>query len=616
MTLDYSQLGFKAGIEVHQRLDTRKLFCDCYSDPNTQTLSSDVEIHRKLFAVSSELGELDPTARFEAAKRKQFRYLLDARSSCAVEADEEPPHAINSSALDAALQVARMLGMRVVDEVHVMRKQVIDGSSVSGFQRTACIALNGQISTSKGSVRIPLLCLEEESAGIMEITPSETVFRLDRQGIPLLEITTDPSLQDPTHVREAAESIGKLLRATGKVQRGLGTIRQDLNISIANGARVEIKGAQDLKLLPLLVENEVLRQTRLIEVRDELQSRRVSLSTRDFVPVDITSLLSHTPSPLVQRVLQERGKAFALKLKGFAGYFKKDLMPQHTFGREIASHVKQGSRAKGIIHSDEDLESKYGFSESEIQAIRTELDASPSDLFVICLGTPAVGRKALEMVFLRCKQALSGVVNETRKAQGSLSLFMRPLPGAARMYPETDVPPIPISSQRLASSHAERTESLDEKKARYLKWGLNEELASKMVRSSQFIAFEKLLDTRAEPSFIAVTLLETSRALKREGYACDALSEADWRELFTLFSKNEVVRAAVPELLKHKCGAGSDSFTALLKKHRLHKFSPTQLEAALKTIPANVPEKRRFGEFMRRFRLNVDAAEAKKRLPS
>jgi len=151
--------------------------------------------------------------------------------------------------------------MKIVDEVEIMRKMVIDGSNTSGFQRTAYIGSQGCIDTSHGPVGIDILCLEEEAARIVEDRGDSLIYSLDRLGIPLVEIGTAPDIVSPAHAREVAKTLGMILRSTGRVQRGLGTIRQDVNVSIKGGARVEVKGVQDLNLIDKIVEMEVLRRS-------------------------------------------------------------------------------------------------------------------------------------------------------------------------------------------------------------------------------------------------------------------------------------------------------------------------------------------------------------------
>ncbi len=269
MDIDYSKLGFKCGIEIHQQLETHKLFCDCPSI--VRGTSPDITVARKLRAVAGETGSVDRAAAYEKSKGKEFIYEACSSSCCLVELDEEPPHDPNSEALNIALEISLLLKAKIVDEIQFMRKTVIDGSNVSGFQRTALIAQDGYIDTSKGKVNVPVICLEEEAAKKIETTNDYTQYRLDRLGIPLVEITTDASIKDPDHAKEVAEKLGMILRSTGKVKRGLGTIRQDVNVSIKEGVRTEIKGFQDLKSIPKVINYEIQRQLKELKEGKKLE---------------------------------------------------------------------------------------------------------------------------------------------------------------------------------------------------------------------------------------------------------------------------------------------------------------------------------------------------------
>ena len=255
---DYQKLGFKAGLEVHQQLDTKKLFCHCPSLVN-DTNSKFTEIKRKLTVTEGELGKKDIAAEFEIKKQKAFIYQTKQTSSCLIELDEAPPYPLNQDALKVALQVALLVNAKIVPEVQVMRKIVVDGSNVSGFQRTALIARNGYIETSRGKVTIPTIYLEEESAKKIEENEIQVTYSLDRLGVPLIEISTNPELRDPEHVQEAASLLGMILRSTEKAKRGIGSIRQDVNLSIKDHPRVELKGFQDLRSIPRVIENEIQR---------------------------------------------------------------------------------------------------------------------------------------------------------------------------------------------------------------------------------------------------------------------------------------------------------------------------------------------------------------------
>lgn len=284
---DYNKLGFRCGIEIHQQLDTNKLFCSCPSI--VHDTAPDIRFMRRLRPVAGETGEIDAAAMHEVLKGKYYVYEACSTSCCLVEMDEEPPHQMNREALKIVLEAAKHLNATIVDEIQVMRKTVIDGSNVSGFQRTALVAQNGYIDTSKGKVRIPNICLEEEAAKKIDTTQKYSRYRLDRLGIPLIEIATEADIKDPEHAKETAEKIGMVLRST-KVKRGIGTIRQDVNVSIKGGARTEVKGFQNLKSIPKVIEKEVERQLKLIK-----KGKKIKQEVRKAEPDFTTSFLRPMP---------------------------------------------------------------------------------------------------------------------------------------------------------------------------------------------------------------------------------------------------------------------------------------------------------------------------------
>ncbi|HLD15360.1 MAG TPA: Glu-tRNA(Gln) amidotransferase subunit GatE [Candidatus Nanoarchaeia archaeon] len=294
--MNYNELGFKCGLECHQQLEGRKLFCHCPTLVNDDS-KPDLVIKRKLRTTAGEMGKIDETAKFEMKRDRRFIYEACSTSSCLIELDEEPPLEVNKEALETALQVALLTNSKIVDEIQFMRKTVIDGSNVSGFQRTALIAVDGEIKTSKGIVKIPTICLEEESAKKITENENEVYYRLDRLGVPLIEIATDASLKDSEHAKEAAAIIGMILRSTGKARRGLGSIRQDVNISIKGHPRVELKGFQDLRSIPITVENEVKRQL------ENLKKKELKSEVRKVNP-DFTSTFLR-PMPGASRMYVE-----------------------------------------------------------------------------------------------------------------------------------------------------------------------------------------------------------------------------------------------------------------------------------------------------------------------
>ncbi len=516
-------MEFKIGFEIHQRLDTHKLFCHC----DSSTGVDEVGFIRRLRPVASETGGIDRAALFEYLSGRRIKYLAPREVSCLVEMDEEPPHELNDEALDIALQIAKIFNANPVEEVHPMRKIVIDGSNTTGFQRTMLIARDGWFDWKGKKITIPTIYLEEESAGIVGAEGDTRIYRLDRLGVPLVELSTGViDGVDPDEAREIALRIGKLLRSTGRVKRGLGTIRQDVNISIPGGARVELKGVQDIDLLPEVIRREVSRQKKLIEVKKEIKRRKLKRVKLD--PIDISSQFSSSKSKIL------RGKKVIMQvLPGFSGILGIEVQPGRRVGTEIADYAKKAG-VKGIIHSDEDL-SKYHIDPSE-------LDVSRNDAFMLIAGKNA--ELAMELAVNRVNALFDGVLEEVRKVlPDGNSSYMRPMPGAARMYPETDVRPILISRDRWdAVSVPDPPEKVEK---RLLSLGLSKDLASYLVNTGEFFLFDRIVSkTNADPVLVASTLANTVKALRREGFEIE-LSEEDW---VTLFSSN-IPKEALPDAI-------------------------------------------------------------------
>ncbi|MEM2990471.1 MAG: Glu-tRNA(Gln) amidotransferase subunit GatE [Halobacteria archaeon] len=548
MKLDFKKLGLKAGLEIHQQLDTRaKLFCNCPAKLRDIKDSSG-EFIRYLQPMQSELGEVDQAALAEAKLKRKFLYKT-YDTTCLVENDEEPPSCMNEEALKICLEIALLLNMQVVEQVHVMRKIVIDGSNTSGFQRTALVAMDGYVETSEGRVRITSLCLEEEAAQIIAIDRYMVTYSLDRLRIPLVEIGTAPDIKSPQHAKEVARYIGMLLRSTRKVKRGIGTIRQDVNISIEGGARVELKGVQDLDLLDVIVEREVLRQLNLLEIREELRNRKAA----DFPPeiCDVTEMFINTKSGVIARALKAGGKVLAARLPKFSSILGREIQPGRSFGSELADYAKRFG-VGGIFHTDE-LPS-YGITSEDISVLRRRIDAAESDCIILIADIENRARNGILAAVERAKQAIRGIPEETRRvlADGNSS-YMRPLPGAARMYPETDVPPIAIDLSLLEEIRASLPEILERKKNRYMQqFGLNKELAELIANSMNFELFEEVMDQYPELSpAIAVRTLEViPQELKREGIPVSRLSEEHYLQLFDLLSKRKLAKEGIASVLK------------------------------------------------------------------
>ncbi|MFP3195452.1 MAG: Glu-tRNA(Gln) amidotransferase subunit GatE, partial [Caldivirga sp.] len=424
--LDYGALGLKVGLEIHVQLDTgRKLFCHCR--PELKNTEPDFRIVRRLRPAMSELSAIDPAALWEFRKMKTIMYEGYNDVTCLVELDEEPPHEPDEESLLLALAISKAFNAKIFDEIYVMRKVVIDGSNVSGFQRTMVVAHDGLAVFPNYKVPIWTISLEEDAARKVEEKGDLVVYRLDRLGIPLIEVSTGPMEYPPASIAEVAWLIGRTIMNTRRTKRGLGSIRQDLNISIAKGAKTEVKGVPELSLIPKVIELEVLRQVNLLKIRDELINR--GLSKDQYTPdlVDVTEVFSSTKSNIVRKTLEAGGVVAALKTPGLRGLLGFELQPGRRFGSELADRVRAWTRLGGLIHSDE--LPGYGISGEEVSKVAGRLG---TDSFILLMGPPGVElQEAAKVIVNRVREAFDGVPEETRAArEDGTTYFMRPRPGA------------------------------------------------------------------------------------------------------------------------------------------------------------------------------------------
>lgn len=537
--MDWEKLGLKMGLEIHQQLNTQhKLFCPC----KTELIDDEHNelIRRNLRPTQSELGEIDRAALQESLRNLNFQYEAYNYNTCLVETDDEPPHSLNEEALEISITIAALMNMHIVDEFHTMRKQVIDGSNTGGFQRTGLVATDGYLDTPYGRVAIESLGLEEDAARRIETTDDYTEFRLDRLGIPLAEITTDPSMHNPEQVREVAYMIGQVLRSTN-VKRGLGTIRQDLNISISEGARVEIKGVQNLDLMSTIVENEVTRQLNLIDIKKELNERNAEVLEEIH---DLDELFKNTES----KILKSAESIKAVVLKGFDGLIGREVQPGRRFGTEIASYAKKRG-VSGIFHSDE--LPAYGITQEEVDKVAEFLDIGPEDAFIIVAHDEDIAISALEEVKRRANLGFEGVIEETRKSlDDGNTEYMRPLPTANRMYLETDIPLFKITDELVEPIKNNLPELPDVKKERIIKeYNLSEDLANQLVKRLEADVFEDILcDVDVNPTPVASLLAYDLREIKREGYDITILTTQHFKDLFQLLADGKIAKDSVTKL--------------------------------------------------------------------
>jgi len=584
--INYKEVGLRVGLEIHQQLKSkRKLFCYC--KPELIKEEPDKLVIRYMRPTLGETGEIDPTMLKEFKKKRYVVYQVYTDRNCLYEIDEIPPHEVDRESLITALMIARLFKMKIPDVLIVSRKQYLDGSVPSGFQRTILVGLDGYLELSNGKkLGVTHICLEEDAARKISEDKEKIVFRVDRLGIPLIEIGTRPDLNSPEEVLDAALRIGSLLRATRRVIRGLGTIRQDINVSISGGARVEIKGVQRPEWFKLLIDNEIRRQLKLIEISKKLRERGVAHELiRREEPLEVTDVFSNTQAKFIKKALKRGEVVLALKLPGFSGILGEEILPGRRFGKEFAERVSVIVGLAGIIHTDE--LPAYGISEEEKRELFNKTNADPQrDAVVIVIGPKEKVYEALDEVKERAILALEGVPQETRKANpdGTTS-FERPLGTAARLYPDTDSPPIKITRELLNEAEQNLPEYPWVREKRYIKeLNLPAPVAKRIVMSDRSELFEDIIKMNISPKLVATVLLDLMTSLRRDGYPVDEISDDKILDLFRIFAQGKISKEAFPDLLMYLSKNPDKSVEDALRSLRVKSISLQELERIIDDI--------------------------------
>jgi len=543
----------KVGLEIHQQLDTKnKLFCNCEIVDATE---HDFTFKRNLRPTRSEMGTYDQAALFESKKIKIIKYQSSRNSNCLIESDEEPPVEVNTEALEVVLTLCLALHCTVEDELHVMRKIVIDGSNTTGFQRTILVGRDGFLDVEGIRVGVQSICLEEDAARIINEQVKDNdegnkIYSLDRLGIPLIEIALEPISNSPTFVTILAQTVGRLLRSTKKVTRGIGSIRQDVNISVDNGPVVEIKGVQQLSQLALIIDYESKRQDGLNQIAKKLTERNINQSEFIGTVTDVTDLLRNSSSKVLKRILTDDSKIIAFVLHGFNGILSFEPYPGIRLGKELGDLVKSYGIG-GIFHSDE--LPNYGISIDDVQSISSVLRMNKNDAFILVGGSITLLNTVLFELFNRITKSFSGVVPETRYVRiDGITAFSRPRPGSSRMYPETDIPYISIGDNTMKGLSKLIPQPWDvviEQISK--KYDINKTLAENIFDSQYFILFEKIISqTSISPSFIISKLTEDLVSLERDGYDTSILTEDVLFYLFMQLNYSRISKESVPIIIE------------------------------------------------------------------
>jgi len=584
-TIDYAEVGLRVGLEVHQQLLTKqKMFCKCPAGRYTET--HDGAVLRHMRPTLSELGEYDGTALMEFKTRKNIVYLLHQSNVCTYEMDDSPPFLVNTRALDIAIEQCLMLGCDIVDEVHIARKQYLDGSIPTGFQRTAIVGVDGRLPFRGRLLTVTQVSVEEDSCREVSDRGHLIVWRADRLGMPLIETVTAPELYTPEEVEEAILLVGRVCRSTGHVRVGLGASRQDVNVSVRGGQRVEIKGVPQAWRARLLVHGEAVRQLRLLELRQELHRR--GFSDRDSVTYehgDVTELVSGSQLDTLQqetweRFLEkegrrpgfERGEGLfcvrAIRLPGLAGTLSRPCQPDLTFAHEIAGRVRVIAtldQAPVLLHSD--AWPDYPGSVDELNRMRKALHCESDDALIVVRGATEDTLTAAKEIQLRYADAVEGVPHETRQPleEGNTD-FERILPGPDRMYPDTDSPPQRITRERVESLQMALPEPPWEREERYSSADVPRNTIHFLIRRGgarlvDLVAGNCGADLRRACFFFG----EEIKGLRRAGIAVDQITDSRWCELFRLCAAQPVLWEARQMVVEEMAKRSEDSVQELVE---------------------------------------------------
>ena len=581
--IDFEKIGLKVGLEIHQQLDThKKLFCKCRpveSDEYTEKFS------RSLRTAKSELGELDPAALFEKTKSKKINYYANSQSSCLVEKDEEPPHDLDYDAKKISLLISCMLESKIFSEIHVMRKTVIDGSNTAGFQRTMLVSQGGNLNVNGKKIGVQAICLEEDAAKLLKDEQDQRNYSLDRLGIPLVEIALEPVIAKPTEVKEIALTLGRLLRVTGMVKRGIGSIRQDVNISVMNSGVVEVKGVQQLDQLEKIIDYEAKRQYGLILIAEKLKKLSITISKEDVF--DITEVFKDCESKIIQNALKSKAKIKAIRVRNFSGMFGFEPYPGIRLGKEIGQLVRFFG-VGGVFHSDE--LPNYGINDSDVDNVKKYLKLVDGDGFLIIAGEDSKLDYAIDSIINRIKDATQGVPAETRGAtQDGETIFLRPRPGASRMYPETDIPSISVLPEEIKLAKENIPKSWNDSIAEIQqKYSLNSQLSEQIFDSEYLELFEKICENKKNsPNFVASILCSSITNLQRKGFDAILLKPEHIIESFELLASDKIPKESLEIIFESIMSGKSENVSIAIQSTDVSSMGEDELNDILDKIIQN-----------------------------
>lgn len=553
---DYAEIGFKSGLEVHQQLLTeKKLFCRCPAGKYSEHY--DAKMLRHMRPTLSELGEYDGTALMEFKTKKNIIYHINSDTVCTYEMDDAPPFELNKKALDISLEIGMLLNCYPVGELHITRKQYLDGSIPTGFQRTGITGVGGNFRADDKQINIIQISLEEDSCREIVDEGHIRVYNTDRLGMPLIEIVTEADMKTPQEIESVVQEIRKITRATGKVRTGYGAARQDVNISVTGSTRIEVKGVPQATRIPRIAYNEARRQWTLLKIRNELLDRGLSPDTFNPQIADVTPILTSCNYKPIKNILKTNGCVKVIKLDKFTGILNVLTQEYTHFSKEFSDRVR-------VIACITELPNMTYSENMEIdpriwRKIKEKLQGNEKDVWVLVWGGKQDAETAANEVVIRAKEALIGVPSETRQAlKNGTTGFERILPGPNRMYPDTDLPPIPISNEHLEKVRVGIPELPHIQYEKYKNMNLSDNLVNQLVNSKWRYLFEEIIKKYDVKSSIVASLFTSYfKYLFRKGYDLPNPDAQVWKDLFEAYSNKRFYKEAIPEICK-KLGKGEN----------------------------------------------------------
>lgn len=543
---DYAKVGFKSGLEIHQQLLTeKKLFCRCPAGKYSSEYHA--EILRHMRPTLSELGEYDGTALMEFKTKKDIVYRINRSTVCTYEMDDTPPFQINDQALDIAIEVGMLLNSSVVDEIHIARKQYLDGSIPTGFQRTAIVSVGGFIPYKDRNINIIQMSIEEDSCREYSDVGHQRIYLADRLGMPLIETVTEPEMRTPQEVAEVNDLLRRLTRSTGKMRTGIGAGREDVNVSVTGGTRIEIKGVSKITTIPLLTYNEAMRQWNLLKLREELHRRGITEDTFQAKVDDVTKILRKTRYQPIYNAIYEGKLVYCVTLRNFKNLLRWQTQTDTYFSKEISDRVRVIAcltTLPNIIHSDYQGET---ISSAEGKSLRKAIGATEDDTIVLVWGNEQDATTGAKEIIIRAKEATIGVPSETRQAlHDGTNGFERILPGPQRMYPDTDLPPKKVTTEKLAQIRSSLPKQIWVREKEYKELNLPEYYAKTLAFSKYANVFERIIkELNIKPMLAATVIVDYPKKLKKKCFDISAIKEEYFYNILKAYSEKRIVRDAI-----------------------------------------------------------------------